>query len=96
MSTCKWEDNIEMNLNEEGVKLMSHLNVLVVDIYKHDGVFLVSEQKNICVPLLLLLLLLLFTTLSASSLYSIEWFDYLWNGKDLDWSDHNLTQHPGI
>jgi len=67
MSTCKWEDNIEMNLNEYGVKLRSHLSVLVVDVYKHDGVFLVSEQKDIYVPLLL------FTSLSFSTLYSIEW-----------------------
>jgi hypothetical protein len=42
MSTCKWEDNIEMNLREQGVKVRSQLSLLVVNVYKRDGVILVS------------------------------------------------------
>lgn len=44
------------------------MNVLVVDVYKHDRAVLVSEQKYISV----VVVIVHFTTLSVSTLYSIE------------------------
>ena len=64
------------------MKVRSHLSVLVVDVYVHDGVILVSEQKDISVLLLLLLLFTLrrcqFPLCTASNVRTIDEMERIW------------------